>query len=147
LRRQYRFPIKGSYYYSADQAFQQGLLFVGQTLQFKLEPDNAHDSHAMQIMVNPQPEDGYLLGYLPRQLALYWQPILKDKLQNAPDNTRLTLYKSIAKGKLLRLECACELELNWLQHLHFLWLCFWIRQTHRLKFWRPTRQNPHSRPD
>ncbi|MDG6773989.1 HIRAN domain-containing protein [Thiomicrorhabdus sp. ZW0627] len=147
MKRRYRFPVKGSYYYSADEAFYQGLIFNGQTVTFKPEPENPHDKHAMQIWYFAQPDDGYLLGYLPRQLARYWQPALKRKLQNHPDDIRLTLSKAVARGKLLRLECSCELDFNWLQHLYFLWLSFWIRQTHRLNFLRPNRQIRHSRPD
>jgi len=129
MLNQILFPIKGTYYHEADKAFQMGLLNVGYPLEFKIESDNPHDPNAIQIWVNYGHDLRYLLGYVPRQLALYWQPLLE---QQNPEY-RLTLHKSVAKGKLFRLECQLSMKLNWLQRLHFKWLAFWIRQQYRFK--------------
>ena len=135
MKKCYRFPIKGSYYYSADQAFEQQLLQVGKTLNLRAEPDNSYDRHALQIWTgtikdNSENGDlnGYLIGYVPRQLAKRWRSIMND-------STTLTLTRANAKGKLLRLECEIELSLNWLQHLQLTSLTLWLRQQYALKGW------------
>lgn len=150
MLRQYRFPIKGSYYYSAELAFNQKLLPTGQSLTLIAEPDNDYDTHAIQIWLQTDlqkghlhsvEQSGYLIGYVPRQLAKLWFPLF----QHQP-LYQLTLTKSIAKGKLLRLECTIELNLNLLQHLKCLLWSFWLRQQHNLNFWlrRSFRSSSHS---
>lgn len=135
MKHHYRFPIKGSYYYSADQAFEQHLLQVGKPLKLRAEPDNPYDSCALQIWTGPIHDQnktangyGYLIGYVPRQLAKRWQPIIHD-------STKLILTRANAKGKLLRLECEIELSVNWLQHLQLISLALWLRQQYTLKTW------------
>lgn len=140
MRHHIIFPIKGTYYHEADKAFQMGLLHVDDLLEFKIEAENPHDPNAIQIWVKHSQDLSYLLGYVPRQLALYWQPLLKR--QNP--EYRLSLHKSVARGKLFRLECQLSLKLNWLQRLHFKWLAFWIRQQHRFKHSQPPTHS-HSR--
>ncbi|MEA3404225.1 MAG: HIRAN domain-containing protein [Pseudomonadota bacterium] len=139
MQRQYRFPIKGSYYYSAERAFKQQLLTVGQTLTLVAEPDNAYDPYAIQIWYQSETPpiqskltepSGYLIGYVPRQLAKLLVPVF----QHQPDY-QLTLTRAIAKGKLLRLECELAVELSLLQHLQFLLWSFWLRQQHSVQFW------------
>jgi len=149
MQRQYRFPIKGSYYYSAERAFKQHLLKVGQSLVFVAEPDNAYDVYAIQVWYQiesqpTQPErnepSGYLIGYVPRQLAKLWFPAF----QSHP-NYQLTLTRSIAKGKLLRLECELNIELTLFQHIQSLLWSFWLRQQHSLTLslrrWFPPSQH------
>lgn len=135
MKHRYRFPIKGSYYYSADQAFEQQLLQIGKTLSLRAEPDNSYDYHALQIWTGTIKDSnenddlyGYLIGYVPRQLAKRWHSIIND-------STTLTLTRANAKGKLLRLECEIELSLNWLQHLQLISLALWLRQQYALKGW------------
>lgn len=135
MKHRYRFPIKGSYYYSADQAFEQQLLQIGKTLRLRAEPDNPYDYHALQIWTGTIKDSnenddfyGYLIGYVPRQLAKRWHSIIND-------STTLTLTRANAKGKLLRLECEIELSLNWLQHLQLISLALWLRQQYALKGW------------
>ena len=130
MLRLYRFPIKGSYYYSADLAYQQDLLKVGNLLYLVPEPDNAHDSHALQIWSSTNPEQGYLIGYVPRQLAYLWQPMFPLN-----PNYPVTLSRSLAKGKQLRLECDIALNVHWLKHLHILSWSLWLRQQHTLHSW------------
>jgi len=139
MRRRYRFPVKGSYYYSAALAFKQQQLNVGQPLSLVAEPDNAYDPYALQIwhlidskpdQVAVPPPSGYLIGYVPRQLAKLWSPSFK----RTPDY-QLTLVYALAKGRLLRLECEVILDLKLLEHLEFFMWSIWLRQQHRLKFW------------
>ncbi len=130
MLRRYRFPIKGSFYYAAEIAYQQHCLPPGQTLFIHSEPDNRYDANALQIWTQPQAA-GYLIGYVPRQLAKLWHPLFKS---SAPQ-LELQLSKSQAKGKLLRLECEIELNLTWRQHLQFQLWCLWLRQQTAVKHW------------
>ena len=128
IRRRYRFPIKGSYFYSAQLAHQQRCLKVGSALYLTPEPDNAYDGNALQIWTQKPSEQGYLIGYVPRQLAKHWQTPFTQEYQ-------LTLSHVLNKHKQLRLECDIELEHPWLKHLQLLSLTMWIRQQHALQRW------------
>jgi len=137
MLRHYQFPIKGSYYYSAELAFKQQLLKVGTSLYLKPETDNVYDGNALQIWTHNQTEQGqqgYLIGYVPRKLAALWQPLLHHHPNSHP-NYKLTLNRALAKGKQLRLECTITLELNWLKHLQMLSWTLWLRQQHATQLW------------
>lgn len=71
------FRIKGTHYYSADLAYQAGLLQPNAQLLLVNEPDNAYDCFAIQIwLANSKQQAHYLLGYVPRQSTLqfhFWQ--------------------------------------------------------------------------
>lgn len=125
MLRRYRFPVKGSYYYDGARAFSELRLPVGQNLQIKAEPENPHDPNALQIWLPPETPTGsaLLLGYIPRQLARIWRPLALEKT-----DYRLTLSFANAKGRLLRLECECTLQLNWTQHLRTLFWSWWNRR-------------------
>ena len=136
----YRFPIKGSYYYAAQEAFKQQLLTVGATLYIQPEPDNTHDSNALQIWTQPN-KQGYLIGYIPRQLAKHWQPLFAQT-SGKKNHLSVRLTRSLAKGKQLRLECEVQLTLSWLQRLHALSWSHWLCQRQRAQWWlRNARQH------
>lgn len=144
MMRSYRFPIKGSYYYDAADAFQQGMLPVKTELTLKLEADNPHDANAIQIWLPVHTDSGaenhsdnsdnpseLLIGYVPRQLAKRWHP----KLRTLSKPT-VRLVTSKAKGKLLRLECEMALPLGWTDHLcSLLWslLTLWKQRLKQLR--------------
>ncbi|MBN2864541.1 MAG: HIRAN domain-containing protein [Thiotrichales bacterium] len=143
----YRFPIKGSYYYAADKAFTQQLLTVGNTLYLHPEPDNEHDGNALQIWTQPNAQ-GYLIGYVPRQLAKHWRTVLTEPVKTArhpPLQIPVRLSLSLAKGKRLRLECEIQLTVNWLKHLQIVSWAHWVRQQQALKWWLNT-QHKHDHP-
>jgi|GEM_PF-2960218 len=147
MTHRYRFPVKGTYYYSADIAFKQQLLTVGRTLYLHREPDNTHDSHALQIWTHPNAQ-GYLIGYVPRQLAKQWQPLfaLQDQAFK-PQNIALPVQLSLAlaKGKRVRLECEIALSFGWLKHLQLLSWTHWLRQQNAVKWWL-NHQRKHNHP-
>lgn len=128
MRRVYRFPLKGSYYYAARAAFEAGLLKTGSALEIVTEPDNPHDANALQIWLVPDKNaDRRLLGYVPRQLARLWRPLFAGK----PDY-RLHIDRLGLQGKWLNIRCEIALQLNWQQRLltHlWLWWLKWRRAT------------------
>lgn len=151
MSHRYRFPIKGSYYYSADQAFKQELLTVGSTLYLHPEPDNEHDCHALQVWTHPNAQ-GYLIGYVPRQLAKQWHPILADTNQNSNRHANfhngslpIQLCVALARGKQMRLECQIQLNITWLKHLQTLSWSHWLRQQQTLKWWLNARRKKRHR--
>ena len=144
MSHSYRFPIKGSYYYSADKAFKQQLIKVGNTLYLHPEPNNEHDCYALQIWTHPNGQ-GYLIGYVPRQLAKQWRPLLTNTHQASNTHSQepswpIKLCVALARGKQLRLECQIQLNLTWLKHLQTLSWTHWLRQQQTLKWWLNARR-------
>lgn len=142
MTRCYRFPIKGSYYYDATRAHSEQLLQAGRPLRFQVESDNPHDVHAVQIWLTHVEEETtgeYLLGYLPRALAYYWQPLIRQRPE-----CRLMLQAPRVRGPQLHLEAQCEFDLTRYQHLYFTVLCGWLRlQARWRRRHRPSRRRGH----
>lgn len=126
MLRHYQYPIKGTFYYSAELAWHQQLLTPNTRLKLIAEPDNIYDANAIQIWLA---DDSYLLGYVPRQLARLWHPILNHSNSR---QTQLTLV--VAKGKRLRLECETQLEVTFWQHPLFLLWSLWEKHHYRLRY-------------
>lgn len=126
MLRSYEYPIKGTFYYSAELAWQQQLLTPNTQLKLVAEPSNAYDANAIQIWLA---DDSYLLGYVPRQLARLWHPFL-----NTPSAQTAQLTLALAKGKSLRLECKTQLEVTFWQHPLYLAWSLWIKYHYRWRF-------------
>ncbi|GAB6070783.1 hypothetical protein JCM30760_18800 [Thiomicrorhabdus hydrogeniphila] len=79
MQRTITLPIKGTFYYSAYDAMQEGLLTKNTILSLKPEPDNGFDKNAMQIWLPVNSDKTYdkthanqlglLLGYVPKSLS------------------------------------------------------------------------------
>lgn len=100
-RTTHLYPIKGTFYYEADQVEASGRLRIGTALVLQAEPDNAYDPFALQVFY-PLPNRLALLGYMPRQDTArihFWlahQRIHRITLETAyREYQRLYLYLAI----------------------------------------------------
>lgn len=120
------FPIKGTYYYDADEQLKLGNLNLESNVLLVLEPCNEHDPFAIQIFVKHKtqsPAQKYLLGYVPKVLAKTMTRKLHfDKVENL----RIT---HIAKhGKFIEIDCQLALHEPTLFYLYLLILSTISRQ-------------------
>lgn len=115
-----RFPIKGTYYYDAAQAFAEGVLQPNALLNLRPESHNAFDANALQIW-----HEQSLLGYVPRVLARQF-PLRPQQL---------LLLKAQQHRRFLWLECQLCYECTAWQHLKLLLLATIVRGHYRLKLW------------
>lgn len=110
-------PIKGTYYYAAEQAEQEGLLMTKQSLNFVEEPDNPYDPYAIQVWL-PQVEKSLLLGYIPkthsRQISRLHQ---SHRIQT------ITIDSSYRQYHRLFIHCRIDYQNSWL-----LSLSVWLNQ-------------------
>ncbi len=51
MLQSYQLPIKGTFYYAAEIAFDENLLTSNTALQLLPEPDNGYDRYALQIFL------------------------------------------------------------------------------------------------
>jgi len=113
-----RFPVKGTYYYSAALAMDLDLLQNKQLLEFELEPANQHDKNAIQIWLPKTPSKlsddtqdtdskGLLLGYLPRLLA----KTLHRKIQHQ-QVAQLQIEHFAQLGSLTEIDCSLEVDFS-----------------------------------
>lgn len=58
--------VKGTYYYKAEQTFENGSLVKGARLHLVHQPNNRYDSNAVEVHLK---ESGDMLGHISRQLA------------------------------------------------------------------------------
>lgn len=143
MLQNYQFPIKGTFYYAAEIAFDENLLTNNTALKLVAEPDNAYDRHALQIFL-PTTQDsannapsidalntdtpGLLLGYVPRQLS----PIISRQLK-VPFTYSLQVIHRARLGKRIEIECLLETHLPWFTALNMRLLTIWVQQLKRLK--------------
>jgi hypothetical protein len=93
MLQSYQLPIKGTFYYAAEIAFDENLLTSNTALQLLPEPDNGYDRYALQIFL-PTMQDssnnrvpsievlnadnpGLLLGYVPKTTLPHYQSPIK----------------------------------------------------------------------
>ncbi|BBP46581.1 hypothetical protein THMIRHAS_19540 [Thiosulfatimonas sediminis] len=127
MRIQLRFPIKGLFYYSAQQLFDLHLISQGRHLNLVLEPDNAFDANAIQIWLN-LPEQTFLVGYIPRQLAKILRQHLSDAHIVALSN-RISWH--LHRGKTMEIELLLQTQLPWQSAIQATLFAIWLRQKHQ----------------
>jgi hypothetical protein len=144
MLQSYQLPIKGTFYYAAEIAFDENLLTNNSVLQLRAEPDNGYDRHALQIFL-PTTQDsssnrvpssealnrdnpGLLLGYVPRQLS----PIISRQLNSSCTYSLQVIHKA-RLGKRIEIECLLEMHLPWFTALNLRLLIIWVEQLKRLK--------------
>lgn len=120
-----RFPIKGTYYYSAQSARETGIIQVEAQLNLIKEPENEHDPFAIQIWLSKQ-----LLGYVPRQLAYDFRHWSQKELEQF--NCALVFQHPHRLESRLMLPWP---SLNWRQKIIFFWRSLWLTW-HRHAYWR-----------
>lgn len=107
-------PVKGSYYYSAQQAYDIGLLQPETPVKLISEPDNPQDKHAVQIWLTHFP--CWLLGYIPRRKARFIAYLLEHGLMQNP-----TLHNIRYRNQHLKLQLQVDYALPWKLRLDY-WL-------------------------
>ncbi len=110
-----KFPIKGTYYYDAKTALQSGELVLDIPLKLQAEPNNPHDSFAIQIWLINSPQ---LLGYIPKTLAKSLTPYLSFQ--------KIHLVKSKKKGQYIALTAEMEINCSHLQAVKIFWLATYV---------------------
>lgn len=143
MKRCIQFPIKGSFYYSADMAMDLSLLHPGEPLKLQAEPDNIYDKNAVQIWLpksiqacfedndsnkNAIISHGLLLGYVPRTLA----PKITFYIQHQ-DPLEVTVRHCARLGKQIEIDCQLTINLAWLHYLNLMIHAKIVTQLHRLK--------------
>ena len=143
MKRRIQFPIKGSFYYSADMAMDLSLLYPDEPLKFQLEPDNIYDQNAVQIWLpksvqacfedHDSNEDavishGLLLGYVPRTLA----PKIAFYIRHQ-DYLEVTVRRCARLGKQIEIDCQVTINQAWLHYLNLMIHATIVTQLHRLK--------------
>lgn len=144
MLRSYQLPVKGTFYYAAEIAFDENLLSNNTALQLFAESDNAYDRYALQIFL-PTSQDasnnrvssigalntntpGLLLGYVPRQLTR----IISHQLKS-PCTYSLQVIHRAKLGNRIEIECLLEMHLPWFTALNLRLLTIWVQQLKRLK--------------
>lgn len=121
MQRLIKFPIKGTYYYSAADALKLDCLNLNSQLSLIAEPDNYYDKFAIQIWLKiPQNQsNGYLLGYIPKvmskRLSLY--------LKHAPAELQITHLAQ--RGKHIEIDCYLTIEEKLMPYLTLRFLGIW----------------------
>lgn len=131
MSRQIQFPIKGTFYYSAELALDLDLVQQGTLLKFRAEPDNRFDQFAIQIWLptkSEETESGYLLGYVPKVMSKK----LSLALQKKP-HTGLNVTHIAQRGKYIEIDCLLSIQQPVLPHLYLSILSAFASKMHRLK--------------
>lgn len=137
MRKQIQFPVKGTYYYAADLALNEGLIHVNTPLQFIPEPNNAYDSYAIQIwlplpsplpatnttQMQKQPQSGYLLGYVPKVMS---RPV--SKALHASLTQDLIVAHHAQLGRRIEIDCLVSVEQNLFPYLYLATLAYLTKQ-------------------
>ncbi|MBN2646203.1 MAG: HIRAN domain-containing protein [Thiotrichales bacterium] len=122
-----RFPIKGLFYYSAEQLFDLHLISKGRHLQLVLEPQNGFDKNAIQVWLK-LPQQEFLVGYIPRQLAKIFRQQLSGEQITALSN-RISWH--LQQGKWMEIELRIETVLSWHASIRATLFAIWLRQKHQ----------------
>jgi len=104
--KQLTLPVKGCYYYSADEAAVRGQLFSGQLLKLVAEPQNPYDVYAVQIWLADV--SALMLGYIPRQQAPWVQFLTRNHLLADAEIT--TCYRQFSRWTI---DCRLRYHANW----------------------------------
>ncbi|WP_029408046.1 hypothetical protein [Thiomicrorhabdus sp. Milos-T2] len=158
MKRNIRFPIKGTFYYGADIAIDLSLLAPQKPLLFSLEEDNLYDKHAIQVWlphnqdmnqnkkqdkkqnikqemtsntISNDPVNGLLLGYVPRSLAPKMGWYIKHQ-----GNLELKVIHFAKLGKQIEIDCTVTLDQAWLSYLTLFIQAKVITQLMRFKRFR-----------
>ena len=129
MQRLIRFPVKGTFYYAATEAYNLELLQEGQLLTLKTEPENSYDRHAIQVWLPSTDEKhGYLLGYVPRVMSrsLNWQ--LQHQIIH-----NLAIIHCKRHGQYLEIDCILQLELAIVDFIFLQLSSSWSLQVARFK--------------
>lgn len=122
-----RFPIKGLFYYSAEQLFDLHLISEGRHLQLVLEPENRFDKNAIQVWLK-LPKEEFIVGYIPRQLAkIFCQQLSGEQIIALSNRISWHLHK----GKLMEIELRIETELSWDASIRATMFAIWLRKKHQ----------------
>ncbi len=126
----FQFPIKGLYYYAAEQALESQTLHLNAPLILIPEPDNPYDPHAIQIYsLNPASQHPqFLIGYVPRILAKTLSPLIQSGHTYQLYTTHIT-----QTGKQLQIQCQLHTHTSWLFALNTQLRCLWIKLSTTLK--------------
>lgn len=108
------FPVKGHYYYSAQQAYDIGLLRPETPITLTPEPKNLQDKHAVQIWTHHFP--CWLIGYVPRRKARFIGYLLEHDLIQNP-----ALHHIRYRNQRLKLQLRVDYALPWKLRLDY-WL-------------------------
>ena len=142
MKRRIQFPVKGSFYYSADMAMDLSLLYPDEPLKFQREPDNIYDKNAVQIWLPKSVQacfedndnkdavisHGLLLGYVPRTLA----PKIVFYIQHQGP-LEVTVRHCARLGKQIEIDCQVTIHQAWLPYLNLTIHALIVTQIHRLK--------------
>lgn len=133
MHRAIKFPIKGTFYYSAELALDLNLIHNGLILQMRPEPSNKYDTFAIQIwLINPhaEPENnsGLLLGYVPKMMSKNLSKLLTA---NPPNQILITEHARL--GKRIEIDCLLEIDLAWLSYVYLSALALFATQLHRFR--------------
>ena len=133
MQRELNFPIKGTFYYSADLAIEMGLLKEHSILHFVLEPDNIHDIYAMQIWLDIQHSGNlkskeYLIGYVPKILS---KPL--NKLLESYEVTGLKVSHLAKHDQFIEVDCKLIIQQPLIKYIYLLSLAKLSQQSQFLK--------------
>ena len=133
MQRALHFPIKGTFYYSADLAIEMGLLKKHTNLHFVFEPDNAYDPFAIQIWLKHKPSNSlkaaeYLLGYVPRMLT---KPL--NQLLHSYQVKNLQVTHLAKHGQFIEIDCKLIIQQPIWQFIYLLSLTKISQHSHAIK--------------
>lgn len=135
-----QFPIKGSFYYSSNLAYDLDLLKPMTRLVLKAEPDNVYDlfarqvwlptplKPAQQIQQNNENTEGYLLGYIPKVMTARLDELLKTH-----EIKSLKLHSCTRHGQYIELIATLELELSLMNFITLKFLALWSLEIAKFK--------------
>ena len=133
MQRKVIFPIKGTFYYAADEALKSGFLDLQSHLLLKPEPNNEYDPYAIQIWLVPEQDNpasatlnhgGYLMGYIPRVMSKQLSLTL-----NAQPTIHLHITHLARSGKQIEIDCELTLTLPFWPFLILKLLSLWSLTT------------------
>ena len=126
MQRAITLPIKGTFYYSAYAAMQEGLLSKNTVLSLKPDPDNRFDNYAIQIWLpfnidktndktnvkKDLNELGLLLGYIPKSLSKRIHRLFSSHLIS---DIHIVHYAQ--QGKRIEIDYQIIIDQAWLPYL------------------------------
>jgi len=124
MTRHFTFRIKGTFYYDAIDAFEQGWVLPDVELQMKPEPTNHRDGNAIQIW-----HKNLLLGYIPRNKTIWFHFLIQE---NRLDSLKISSV--VSKQNLLKIFAQLEYQQQRFDRLRFWYFV--------LKYFLSARPNP-----
>lgn len=133
MQRTLNFPIKGTFYYSADLAMELDMLQQNALLHLVFEPENIYDEFAIQIWLDHSPTEDlkscdYLIGYVPKILSKPFNNLLVNYQVKSLNVSHLAKH-----GQFIEVDCRLVIEQPFMKFVYLFSLATLSQQTQFLK--------------